>query len=192
VLHHPLSAGCTVVSPQRGLAGVCAQALDIVTQRGYCRRATGAHCRRYIGQSVVSTAASTVPNWHLWTARVCAALASRHRGSSGTANPTFDARPAGDNNLNRPGKVRRAMVLGRPRLNGQPGDIGVIPTGLGARRAAEDDRHTRLPHAPQCRPVCVRASDDSERPIPSRQARGRPPPHAGWPGTTPLGRGRVS
>ena len=38
VLHHPLIAGGTIVSSERGLAGVRAQALDMVRQRGYSRR----------------------------------------------------------------------------------------------------------------------------------------------------------
>src|ERR1022692_3082554 len=38
VLHHPLIAGGTIVSSERGLAGVRAQALDMVTQRGYSHR----------------------------------------------------------------------------------------------------------------------------------------------------------
>jgi hypothetical protein len=38
VLHHPLIAGGTIVSSERGLAGVRAHALDMLKQRGYSRR----------------------------------------------------------------------------------------------------------------------------------------------------------
>ena len=38
VLHHPLITGRTIVWSERALAGVRAQALDMITQRGYSRR----------------------------------------------------------------------------------------------------------------------------------------------------------
>jgi hypothetical protein len=38
VPHHPLIAGRTIVSSERGLAGVRAQTLDMITQRDYSRR----------------------------------------------------------------------------------------------------------------------------------------------------------
>ena len=68
----------------------CCRPLAVGAQRSrsVIGRFGGPHARSaaMIGQSVVSTAASTVPNWHLWTARLCCASQSPSR-SIGHSQP---------------------------------------------------------------------------------------------------------
>src|ERR1022692_52305 len=62
VLHHPLIAGGTIVSSERGLAGARAPALDMVTQRGYSPRSVAHIAAVLPGVSACQGVASSAPN----------------------------------------------------------------------------------------------------------------------------------